>query len=160
MTSSPLNRTSPSVFSIRRKIVRPVVDLPQPDSPTSPIVVPRLKLKDTSSTAFALPVRTAENPPLIGKYFFRWDTSRMLPLPELVYLCSVIVNSTPEISHISPVSPAYMTFAFPAGSCHAVSDRNTFFTVRSALLSEMFSHQPSCLRTVCVAVAATSCVGD
>ena len=35
-----------------RMMVRAVVDLPQPDSPTKPMVVPRLRLKVTPSTAF------------------------------------------------------------------------------------------------------------
>jgi hypothetical protein len=55
----------------RRRMVLPVVDFPQPDSPTRPMVVPRLILKETSSTAFTWPVTPPKNPPLIGKYFLR-----------------------------------------------------------------------------------------
>ncbi len=40
VTFFPSNATSPEVGSIRRRIDRPVVDLPQPDSPTSPSVSP------------------------------------------------------------------------------------------------------------------------
>ena len=36
----PSNRTSPPVGSSSRRIARPVVDLPQPDSPTTPSVLP------------------------------------------------------------------------------------------------------------------------
>jgi len=39
-TFSPLNRTSPDVGSTSRKIQRPVVLLPLPDSPTSPNISP------------------------------------------------------------------------------------------------------------------------
>ena len=39
--STPSNRTAPAVGSIRRSSRRPVVDLPQPDSPTRPSVSPR-----------------------------------------------------------------------------------------------------------------------
>ena len=39
-TSSPLNHTSPDVGSISRRMQRPVVVLPLPDSPTSPKVSP------------------------------------------------------------------------------------------------------------------------
>jgi hypothetical protein len=31
LTSAPLNQTSPELGSIRRRMQRPVVDLPQPD---------------------------------------------------------------------------------------------------------------------------------
>ena len=50
--SCPLIYTSPEVFSCRRSRVLPVVDLPQPDSPTRPMVVPLLMVKETPSTAF------------------------------------------------------------------------------------------------------------
>src|SRR3982074_2532994 len=36
LTSRPSNLTSPDVGSMSRRIVRPVVVLPQPDSPTPP----------------------------------------------------------------------------------------------------------------------------
>ena len=39
-TSRPSNQTSPAVGSIRRSTQRPVVLLPQPDSPTRPSVSP------------------------------------------------------------------------------------------------------------------------
>jgi hypothetical protein len=69
---------APPVFSPeRRRIVRPVVVLPQPDSPTRPIVVPRFRLKVTPSTALTFPMTRESMPPLIGKYFFRPFTIRM-----------------------------------------------------------------------------------
>jgi hypothetical protein len=46
-----LEGTEPPVGSIRRRMRRPVVDLPQPDSPTSASVSPRAMSKLTSSTA-------------------------------------------------------------------------------------------------------------
>ena len=42
------------------------------------IVVPLFNVKETSSTAFTAPTCLPNIPPLIGKYFLRWDTSRML----------------------------------------------------------------------------------
>ena len=45
------NHTSPDVGSINRKIDRPDVDFPQPDSPTSPSVSPAMISNETSSTA-------------------------------------------------------------------------------------------------------------
>jgi hypothetical protein len=51
VTFRPWNVTSPDVGSISRRIVRPVVDFPQPDSPTSPSVSPAMMSNETSSTA-------------------------------------------------------------------------------------------------------------
>ena len=48
----PSKRTSPEVGSSSRTIVRPSVDLPQPDSPTSPSVSPSRTEKVTPSTAW------------------------------------------------------------------------------------------------------------
>ncbi|CCY31994.1 unknown [Ruminococcus sp. CAG:60] len=98
-TSFPLKSTCPSVFSISLKMVRPVVDLPHPDSPTRPIVVPRFKVKETSSTAFTAPTCLPNIPPLIGKYFLRWDTSRMLS--DCLFLFSAVLFSLMSISPLS-----------------------------------------------------------
>ena len=51
----PLNTMSPEVGSSSLVITRPVVDLPQPDSPTSPSVSPALTEKETPSTARTAP---------------------------------------------------------------------------------------------------------
>ena len=51
VTLWPSNTISPEVGSISRSTQRPVVDLPQPDSPTSPSVSPRSTANDTPSTA-------------------------------------------------------------------------------------------------------------
>ena len=49
--SSPSSVTVPSVGSVRRRTHLPVVDLPQPDSPTMAKVSPRCTSKETSSRA-------------------------------------------------------------------------------------------------------------
>ena len=67
--------TSPPVGSSSRMMVRPVVDLPQPDSPTMATVSPRLTLSETPSTAFTWPITRRIAPPLMGKCFFRPRTS-------------------------------------------------------------------------------------
>ena len=51
LTSMLSKRTFPAVGSIRRRIARPVVDFPQPDSPTIPSVRPLSMVKETLSTA-------------------------------------------------------------------------------------------------------------
>ena len=51
VTLRPSNQTSPALGSISRRMHRPVVDLPQPDSPTRPRVSPAAMLKLTPSTA-------------------------------------------------------------------------------------------------------------
>ncbi len=47
----PSSTTWPAVMSNSRRIARPTVDLPQPDSPTSDSVSPRAISNDTPSTA-------------------------------------------------------------------------------------------------------------
>src|SRR5690349_17471253 len=59
---------------------RPVVDLPQPDSPTSPNVSPRRMVKLTSSTALTVSLPAPNKARPAGKYFFRLLTSTRLPL--------------------------------------------------------------------------------
>src|SRR5262245_8193476 len=73
----PSKRMSPAVGAMSFMIIRPVVVLPQPDSPTSPTVSPRPMSKVIPSTA-----RTAragprpKRPPRTGKCFTRFLTSR------------------------------------------------------------------------------------
>ena len=57
--------------------MRPVVDLPQPDSPTSPSVFDSSTSKETPSTAWTLvPRRELSMPCSTGKYFTRsWTLS-------------------------------------------------------------------------------------
>ena len=49
---TPLKITLPLVLSFKPSIVLPVVDLPQPDSPTIARVSPLTTSNDTLSTAF------------------------------------------------------------------------------------------------------------
>src|SRR6059036_3077007 len=70
------NQTSPEVGSMSRRIERPVVDLPQPDSPTRPSVSPGRISNDTSSTACTRATSREKRPPRIGKYFLRFLTRR------------------------------------------------------------------------------------
>src|SRR5215204_2731653 len=65
-TSSPANKISPAVGSIKRSRQRPTVDLPQPDSPTRPKVSPAKISNETPSTA-----RTTSSEPSTGKCFTR-----------------------------------------------------------------------------------------
>src|SRR5712692_10119731 len=49
----PNNETVPAVAGINPTRIRPAVDLPEPDSPTSPSVSPGMTSKLTSSSAFS-----------------------------------------------------------------------------------------------------------
>ena len=70
--SRPSNLIEPLVGSSRRSSSRPVVDLPQPDSPTSPSVSPRLTSNDTPSTACTAPTCLRKMiPEVSGKCFLR-----------------------------------------------------------------------------------------
>jgi len=62
-TFLPSNTTLPELGSIRRSTQRPVVDLPQPDSPTSPSVSPASIWKSTPSTAWMAPTWRRNSPP-------------------------------------------------------------------------------------------------
>ena len=70
--SSPSNLIEPLVGSSRRSSSRPVVDLPQPDSPTRPSVSPRLTSNDTPSTACTAPTCLRKiSPEVSGKCLTR-----------------------------------------------------------------------------------------
>ena len=69
--SFPSKITCPEVGSNNLRIARPVVDLPQPDSPTIPSVFHLSIVKLTSSTACRVPLA-------VLKYFFKFLTSRIV----------------------------------------------------------------------------------
>src|SRR3990167_8005212 len=93
--------TSPSVGSIRRRIKRPVVDLPQPDSPTIPKVSPSRTKRSSPSTALTAPTCLEKRMPrLIGKCFLRPLTSNSTGFLDLSVLL-LIVRPLPSIHHAS-----------------------------------------------------------
>src|SRR5215470_3329642 len=59
-------------------MVRPKVDLPQPDSPTTPRVSPSSTLRLTPSTAFTASLLRENRPSPTGKCFFRARISNRL----------------------------------------------------------------------------------
>src|SRR6186997_424940 len=72
----------PPVGGLRRMIARPVVLLPQPDSPTSPRVSPRSISNVTPSTACTSPTwRCRMMPSRIGNQTFRPSSRRSGTLP-------------------------------------------------------------------------------
>ncbi len=75
VTSTPSTRIRPSVGSSRRTMVRPSVDLPQPDSPTRPSVRPASTRKPTPSTARTWPIVRRSRGERTGKYVLRSCTS-------------------------------------------------------------------------------------
>src|SRR3954452_21925633 len=80
--SVPSKLISPEVGSSCRVIRRPVVVLPQPDSPTRPRDWPFFSSNETPSTAWTwATVRRITPPDLTGKYFLRSRTSRRVSLP-------------------------------------------------------------------------------
>src|SRR5664279_3498432 len=81
--SVPSKRTRPPVGSSSRVTTRPIVDLPQPLSPTTPRVSPGRTLKLTPSTAFTAPtVFWNRMPRLTGKCFSSFSTSRIGSAPR------------------------------------------------------------------------------
>ena len=71
---------------------RAIVDLPQPDSPTTPSVSPCRTVKLTSSTAFTAPICFWKMIPRVtGKYFFRFSTtSSSSPKPSPFDACGQV----------------------------------------------------------------------
>ena len=73
-TGAPSNCTLPPVARSRRSNRRPVVDLPHPDSPTSPSVSARSMWKLTPSTARTYPTTCRNTPAVTGKCITRSRT--------------------------------------------------------------------------------------
>src|SRR5438477_6856259 len=91
-------------------MVRPVVDLPQPDSPTRPRVSPCLTVKLTPSTALtSATLRWSKIPCVMGKYFFRSRTSsRTSLLSEDILAADFVFSVVPDwvcISMLMNVAP-------------------------------------------------------
>ena len=68
--SSPSKLTAPLVGRSRATTSRPIVVLPQPDSPTSPKVSPRRTEKETSDTALTVPIERCSTAPAVTSYSF------------------------------------------------------------------------------------------
>ena len=78
--SRPSNVAPPPVGSSSRISTWASVDLPQPDSPTTPSVSPGIRSNETPSTALTWPtVRLNRTPVRTGKCFSRSVTERMGP---------------------------------------------------------------------------------
>src|SRR5688572_7530425 len=111
--SWPSNLTLPDVGSMSRRMQRPVVVLPQPLSPTSPSTSPWLTENEMPSTARTCPTVRENSPFLIGKYFLRSVTSRMVVMmgrriqqdPAYVRSDGGRVLLDPPGAALDPVSP-------------------------------------------------------
>ena len=80
-TSRPSNRIVPAVGSSRRVSSRPVVVLPQPDSPTRDSVSPLRTAKSRPSTACTAPALRRNRPLRTGKYLrnpVTWSRSSVI----------------------------------------------------------------------------------
>src|SRR5947208_14139871 len=80
VNSTPSSLTVPVVGLMSCKTARPVVDLPQPLSPTRPSVSPRRIKRSTPSTALTCATVRFRRPPLMGKWTFRPLTSTSVVL--------------------------------------------------------------------------------
>jgi hypothetical protein len=112
--SAPWKVILPSVGSSRRVTSRPVVDLPQPDSPTRPSVSPAISWKSIPSTALTAPVwRWKTMPWVTGKCRCRPSTSSStsprtgLVRPEnavarpVDFGVEVVVTSSPRLAGLT-----------------------------------------------------------
>src|SRR2546429_3931462 len=100
----PLKRISPSVGSTRRRIERPSVDLPQPDSPTRPSVSPWRMLKSTPSTARTCATVRWSTPAVIGNHVLRPLTSSSGSADVHARLsCGFVAVSGTGLTSLAPV---------------------------------------------------------
>ncbi|MNL09265.1 hypothetical protein D3C87_1300190 [compost metagenome] len=83
----PANSIVPLWASTRRSSERPVVDLPQPDSPTSASVSPGYRSKLTCSTACTRRVTRPNRPPGTSKRVTRSRTRRIGSAPAWTVSC-------------------------------------------------------------------------
>src|SRR5690606_26096890 len=86
--------------SIRRKIDRPTVVLPQPLSPTSPNVSPSRTNRETSSTALTSAIFRRKIPPWTGKYLLKPLTS------SKTSVSADALSGLGIVSHLRIVKPA------------------------------------------------------
>src|SRR5690606_33092518 len=73
-SSAPSKTIEPSSGSTSRNRVRATVDLPQPDSPTSPRDWPRATSNDTLLTALTICLGPPSSPPPLSKRLVRCST--------------------------------------------------------------------------------------
>jgi hypothetical protein len=90
--SRPSKMIRPSVGSSRRITQRAIVDLPQPDSPTTPSVSPFLTVNVTPSTAFTEATSFWKMIPRVtGKCLTRFSTTRRSsPDPFVAVVCGAV----------------------------------------------------------------------
>src|SRR5690348_7858571 len=124
--SWPLNMILPSVGAMSLIAVRPSVDLPQPDSPTSPRVSPVLISRSTPSTACTYPTVRCRTPEATGNQTFRSviETSGSAAVHARVSVLTA-VSTTLEL-HTGLRDPARGTLG--------VADRQQFRRVARAAL--------------------------
>ena len=78
----PSKRMSPPVGRIKRRMARPTVDLPDPDSPTRPRHSPSCRVKLTPSTARTNPRAPPSQPAGGWKSCSRFSTSSSILMPS------------------------------------------------------------------------------
>src|SRR5262249_32952059 len=102
-------------------MARPVVDLPQPLSPTSPSVSPRAMWKVTSSTARTQPLRRWNSSPCVmGKYILSPRTSSSGAWPFSAACTAAGSSASLAIQlHLTHVHPA----GHPVAVCHRLEAR-------------------------------------
>ena len=133
--SAPPKLMAPLVASSSLSTVRPIVVLPQPDSPTRPSVSPAAIVNETSSTAFTVAVFDDRKPApaaLTEKYLCRPSTSSSGAAVSLAVAATAgFGGSGAGLSVPAAISPArQQAERWPAptsrrsGSCSQTSIRN------------------------------------
>src|ERR687891_1798282 len=121
------------------RIVRPKVDLPQPDSPTMPSVSPASTVRLTPSTALSTLLLREKSPSPTGKCFLRFRTSN-----RLIVLLRILQSDVGiQISCLLPLSGPESAFRVFIPSpwkiaCHPVA-RLLFQQLRFSLRADGLS---------------------
>ncbi len=133
--SLPSKLILPPSESYSFNMVRPSVVLPQPDSPTTPIVLPASTAKLTSSTAFKYRVGLPKKFVCMGKYFLSPSTRSIAsPLATGVFPLVSAANLPSVAAGAATVSSVAFCTPSPAFAISR-SSASRFATVSSATLT-------------------------
>src|SRR5438477_2927954 len=127
----PRHSMVPAVGSMSLSTVLPMVDLPQPDSPTRPSVSPWQIEKLTSSTACTLPRARPKTPPRMGKCLVRrptWssggDAATAIPCSD-AFMCTptLAAGLAQAAAALPPKGTPFAPWAARRRSCRSLGAR-------------------------------------
>src|SRR5438105_13980261 len=141
VSSLPCRRTLPPVGLWSWRMARPVVLLPQPDSPTRPSVSPCLIANDTPSTARTVPTWRWKIPLVIGKWTWRLSTRNSSPTAvPLVGTC--IGRVVVVVGIMGPLDGLRGEFDLRVGAASNVDPAGDAVAWHDGLQARVLGHAP------------------